>query len=98
MEIDYADPNLAQLVFDPAFSARLAPEVVTAFRRRIQQIQAAPDERDFRALKSLHFEKLKGKRSHQYSMRLNRQYRLILEFEGSEPSKRVVVVGIEDYH
>jgi len=31
-------------------------------------------------------------------MRLNDQFRLILEFEGSGAGKTVVVVGIEDYH
>jgi proteic killer suppression protein len=64
----------------------------------MQQIRAAPDERLFYAVKSLHFEKLKGDRSHQYSMRLNDQWRLILEFEGEGPSKVVWIIGIEDYH
>lgn len=72
--------------------------IVKVFRRRIQMISAATDERDFRALKSLHFEKLKGDRSHQHSMMLNDQWRLILEFEGSSSEKMVVVMGIEDYH
>ena len=52
----------------------------------------------FYALKSLHFEKLKGGRAHQYSMRLNDQWRLVLEFETSEAGKIIWVVGIEDYH
>jgi proteic killer suppression protein len=45
----------------------------------MQYIRAASDERDFYALKSLHYEKLHGKRSHQRSMRLNDQFRLILQ-------------------
>lgn len=72
--------------------------VIKAFRKRMQTIRAAMDERDFYALKSLHFEKLKGDRSHQHSMRLNDQFRLILEYDGTGPDKTVVVVAIEDYH
>ena len=68
------------------------------FRFRIQQIMSFVDEREFYSLKSLHFEKLKGDRSHQHSIRLNDQWRMILEFEGEAPNKRLVVVGNEDYH
>ncbi len=31
-------------------------------------------------------------------IRLNQQWRLILEFEGEAPEKVTVVVSIEDYH
>jgi proteic killer suppression protein len=64
----------------------------------MQTIRAAEDERAFYALKSLHFEKLKGNRSHQHSMRLNDQWRLILQFEQTEEGKIVCIVSIEDYH
>jgi proteic killer suppression protein len=72
--------------------------IVRTFRMRMQTIRAAPDEREFYALKSLHYEKLKGKRSHQRSMRLNNQYRLILEIEKDPRGNVVVVIDIEDYH
>ena len=42
------------------------------------------------------FEKLKGDRARQHSMRLNDQWRLILEFEGAAPDETVVIVSIED--
>ena len=58
-------------------------------------IRAAPDERDFYAMKSLHFEKM---RSNNHSMRLNNQYRLIIELKSESQVKTVVIVGIEDYH
>ena len=72
--------------------------ITRQFRKRMQIIRAAQDERDFYALKSLHYEKLKGKREHQHSMRLNDQFRLILEYEGTGSDKTNVIVGIEDYH
>ena len=79
-------------------SQEFAQAVAERYRSRINLIRNAPDERDFYALKSLHFEKLAGDRAGQYSMRLNLQWRLILEFEGEAPEKTVVVVEIADYH
>lgn len=64
----------------------------------MQMIRGARDERDFYALKSLHFEKLKGDREGQYSIRLNQQWRLILEIEKRSNSSTVVIVSIVDYH
>lgn len=83
---------------DPAATSGLPPGAVKAFRKRMQLIRAAIDERDFYQLKSLHYEKLKGKRSHQHSMRLNDQYRLVLEYEDKSSEKIAVIVAIEDYH
>lgn len=98
MEVRFADACLDRLETDPREDCGFSEAVVTAFRKRIQMIRAAPDERVFYNLKSLRFEKLKGARSHQYSMRLNDQWRLIVELEGKGPDKAVVVVAIEDYH
>jgi toxin HigB-1 len=98
MEVRFADARLERLEVDAKYDAGFQQSLVSLFRRRMQQIRAAADERDFYSLKSLHFEKLKGDRSHQHSMRLNDQWRLILEFEGSAPNKTVVIIAIEDYH
>jgi toxin HigB-1 len=80
------------------FNAGFPREIVRAYRKLVQVIRNAPDERTFYGLKALHFEKLKGKRHHQRSMRLNNQWRLIVEIKPSQPKNIVVVVGIEDYH
>jgi toxin HigB-1 len=98
MEIDYADEDLKRLATDPSFDGGHSREVVKAFRKRVQLIQAAVDERDFYALKSLHFEKLVGDRQGQHSMRLNKQWRLILTLEKRGNGKTVVVIEIADYH
>ncbi len=100
MKVRHAKADLERLEREAGFTAGYSEDVVTPFRRRMQQIRAAIDERAFYALKSLHFEKLKGARSHQRSMRLNDQWRLIVELqEGLDgQGKTLVVVGIEDYH
>ena len=53
---------------------------------------------DWHALKSLHFERLKGKREGQHSVRLNAQWRLVLEIQGKSPCKIVGIIEIVDYH
>jgi proteic killer suppression protein len=98
MEIAFADDSLDRLETDPAYTAGFSGAVVKAYRKRVQQIRAATDERTFYSLKSLHFEKLKGDREGQYSMRLNDQWRLIVELTGSAPAKVVRIVEIVDYH
>ncbi len=97
MEVRFKDQNLDRLEADATFIGD-NPSIVRAFRKVMQQIRAAQDERVFYSLKSLRFEKLKGSRKHQHSMRLNDQWRLILEIEGADPHKTIVVVSIEDYH
>jgi proteic killer suppression protein len=98
MEVDFDDASCERLEADESYDAGFGREVVRAFRKRLQLIRAAPDERDFYALKSLHFEKLKGAREGQYSIRLNAQWRLILRFTKREEKKVVVIVAITDYH
>jgi proteic killer suppression protein len=98
MEVDHDDDQLDRVEHDKRATAGHGDAVDKAFRRRMQQIRSAADERDFYALKSLHFEKLKGPRKHQHSMRLNDQWRLILELRGEGSSKRVGIIEIDDYH
>lgn len=98
MDVEFADEQWDQLETELNFNAGLAREIVRAYRKLIQFIRSAPDERTFYGMKSLHFEKLKGNRGHQRSMRLNHKWRLIVEIRPSQPNNVVVVVGIEDYH
>jgi len=98
MDVEFDDENLDRLDIDAHFTAGLPQEVVRSYRKRMQQIRAFKDEREFYALKSLHFEKLKGDRNGQSSVRLNLQWRLIIEVRGSHPCKVIGIVEIVDYH
>ena len=98
VEVEFASKDLDRLETDPAFTAGLPQDVVRAFRKRMQFIRGAVDERDLRNWKSNRFKKLKGDRAHQHSMRLNDQWRLILEIRDADPKNIVVVVSVEDYH
>lgn len=98
MEVEFVDESLDRLETDIQFTAGFDRATVKGFRKVMQVVRAAPDERDFYALKGLHFEKLEGARSHQRSMRLTAKWRLILELDGQVPNKVVRIIGIEDYH
>src|SRR6266571_694809 len=97
MRVSFRSRKLEALETE-ASDAGYPAEAVKAFRKRMQFLRAAADERDLRAMKSLRFEKLKGARSHQFSLRLNDQWRLILEIEEQGNAKTMVIVEIEDYH
>lgn len=98
MDVRHLIRKLERLEFDRHYLGGFGPDVVKAFRRRMQFVRAAQDERDFYAMKSLHYEKLKGQRSHQRSMRLNDQFRLVIEREQNAIGTTVIIAGVEDYH
>ncbi len=98
-EIRFKDESLEKLQYEDVKRDRAYPRgIAQRFRKRLQAIRGATGEHDLYALKGNGFEKLQGKREHQHSMRLNDQWRLILEIQEGNPKKIVWVVGIEDYH
>jgi proteic killer suppression protein len=96
MDVRFKQASLNHLETDPDFNHGLAAGVVKAYRMRMQQIRATPDERVFWALKSLDFESLYGKSDQQYSMKINDQWRLIIELEPTPSGKVVVVADLEE--
>jgi len=98
MNVRHTDRKLERLETDRGYTAGFGKDVVSSYRRKMQFIRSAKDERDFYAWKSLHYEKLKGNRSHQRSMRLNDQFRLILEIQKDAVGNLAVIISIEDYH
>lgn len=98
MEVRFGDDDLDRLEFDPRFTANLPPEVVTRYRKVLYFIRQATDERELRAWPALRFEKLKEAKDGEYSMRLNRQWRLLADLEGSAPNKIVVLRKIDNHY
>lgn len=98
MEVAHRDANLERLEEDSTFSGGWPPNIVKAFRKKMQSIRSATDERDIRHITGNRLEKLQKPRDHQHSVRLNDQWRLILEIKGTAEAKRIEIVAIEDYH
>ena len=98
MDVEYDDPVLEQL----ATQADCAPkgwsrDVIRSYRKKVQIIRNATDERDLRNMRGLRLEKLKGDREGQFSIRLNDQFRLVLTFK-SAADRTAVILEIVDYH
>ena len=99
MKIEYDDEELRRLAEEADFRPRQwGRDLVVAYRKKIQVLDSAKDERDLRAMRSLNLEKLKGDRTGQYSIRLNDQFRLILTFRTEDDGRVVVVLELVDYH
>ena len=90
--------RLEELYYEEEGAQKYPPEVVEAFFHVMTVIEAAVDIREFYSLKSLHFEKLKGKRKDDHSMRLNKQYRLTMKIEKDEKGSTLLIIDIKDYH
>lgn len=97
MRFCFAHRKLKRLYTEEKGAHKYPEGVVDGFFDVIGIIDSAKDERDLYALKGLRYEKLEGKRSHQRSLRLNDQFRLIVERAEDEEGKFFWIIGIEDY-
>ena len=97
MEVRFDDPDLDDLETNVRAKPKFPTGVIKTFRKRLWQIRAAHDERDFRGNRGFNFESYQEVAGH-YSIRINDQYRLIFRFEQDSGAKTVVIVAIKDYH
>jgi proteic killer suppression protein len=98
MEIVFADEELALIETDEAGKTRLPVAVIKSARRKLTVLRAITDDRGLRNWKSLHYEKLKGDREGQRSIRVNDQYRMVFELDDAADPQVITVIAIEDYH
>jgi proteic killer suppression protein len=98
MEIEFADPALKLIETDEAGLTRLPVAVIKSARRKLTVLRAAPDDRTMRNWKSLHYEKLKGDREGQRSIRINNRYRMVFKLDSETYPQTITVLAIEDYH
>lgn len=98
MDFEFVNRKLERLYTGEKGARRYPPEVVDAFFKVMQMIRGAKNEQDLRAMKHLHFEKLKGRRKHQRSLVLHGLYRLIVELVEDDEGTYLSIVEIVDYH
>jgi toxin HigB-1 len=83
---------LDRLYYKGTGTQKYPTEVADAFFETMSIIAAAMDIRDLYAMKSLHFEKLSGKRKEERSVRLT------MMLEEDEQGNFLLILDIEDYH
>ena len=99
MEVRFTCPKLESLEGDEeTCEGAYSIGVANKYRRIMNIIRSALNEHDFRSMRSLYFKKLKGKRDHEHSFRINDQWRLIVEIESNEEGNIIHIKKIEDYH
>lgn len=79
-------------------ASKYSNAVIEAFFEVMNIIDAAEDEQDLYTYKSLRYKKLKGKRKDQHSLRLNDQFRLVVQSQRDEAGKLILVIELIDYH
>src|SRR5262249_29098643 len=98
MDVKFADEDLRRLATDPDYQGGYSTEGIRSYRQKVQFLKDAPDERTIRNWRSLNYERLKGKRKHEWSIRLNGPWRLILQRQETDAGVTLVLTGIEQYH
>jgi proteic killer suppression protein len=98
MNIIFVDTRLALVETDQAGQTQLPVAVIKSVRRKLVVLRSAVDDRSLRNWKSLHYEKLKGNREGQRSIRVNDQYRMIFEIDETTEPQTIKILKIEDYH
>jgi len=98
MKVRYVDEQTALVETNQAHKLRLPVVVVKVVRRRIRVLRQCLDERDIRAIPSFHYEKLKGKRDGQRSIRINDQWRLIVHVDRECDPIEIEIVEISNHY
>lgn len=99
MEIEFDDPDLEEMAFDPKYIGRYPQSIVRAYRRCLRYLMDAPDRRAIYNFPGFHFKKLTGDLSGLCQLRLNDQYRLRIRFMKQEDAReKICVVYVGDDH
>jgi len=97
MRFTFKSKKLELLYTEEKGAQKYDPAVVDAFFEVMAIIAAAVDEQDLRKFKSLHYEKLKGSLQHLHSLRLNDQFRLIVERVADEQGRLLLLIDIDPH-
>jgi proteic killer suppression protein len=89
----FADKE-AEKLFNRQASRKLPPDIQQPARRKLEILAAAERLDDLRIPPANHLERLSGNRANQYSIRINKQWRICFEWQNSNAYN----VEIVDYH
>ncbi len=97
MKVEFADSKLEKLYYEGKGTKNYSDNIIKSFFKKIQIIKNAKNENDLRALKSNHFEKIKGQKN-LYSIRLNISYRLEFSIEKDNECKIILIIKISNHY
>ena len=82
MVVNFRDDCLRDFFVEDARSKKIPSELESRLFRKIQMIDDAMTDEDLRAPPSNRFEKLRGNLKGFHSIRVNKQWRLIFQWDG----------------
>ena len=95
MIVSFRDDWLRAFFVDDVRSRNIPSDLESRLFRKLQMIDDATTDQDLRVPPSNHFEKLRGKLADFHSIRVNKQWRLIFQWDGdrgeatgAEPRRR----------
>lgn len=101
MHVIFTTLELEQLYLIPVDNIKgklpFQRSLIERYKNRIALLESIEKITDLYSFKSLHFEKLKGNRTGLSSIRLNDQYRLIIE-QVNEEEIKILIVEISKHY
>jgi plasmid maintenance system killer protein len=97
MEVEFADPDLAELYTDMTRDADFPQGIGKKFRWVVQQIRNAAKKNQLYQIRSLRLKKLE-RPGNDERMWLNDKYRLEMVFSGEPPDERVTILRISNHY
>src|SRR5687768_17225663 len=98
MIVQFSNAYMEKLFQDKAVPGKpkYSREVIAKFKKTILMLQFADNIREIRSFKGLNFEALKGDLKGFYSVRIDKQYRLILSIDRNEKITLVEFITVHD--
>ncbi len=97
MIVSFRDEWLRAFFIQDEYSRNIPADLESRLFRKSQMIDDATTDKDLRVPPSNHFEKLSGKLAEFYSIRINKQWRLIFRWNGSRGEASDVYLDDHSY-
>ena len=97
MIVSFRDDWLRALSVGDVRSRNIPSDLESRLFRKLQMIDDATTDQDLRVPPSNHFEKLRGKLADFHSIRVNKQWRLIFDWDGGRGEARRVYLDDHSY-
>lgn len=93
----FRDDWLRAFFDDDVRSKKISPDLESRLFRKLQMIDDATTDQDLRVPLSSHFEKLRGDLAAFHSIRVNKQWRLIFQWDGAKGEASGVYLDDHNY-
>ena len=97
MIVSFRDEWLSDFFVKDKRSRHIPPDLESRLFRKLQMIDDATTDQDLRTPPSNHFEKLRGDLAGFHSIRVNKQWRLIFQWDGGRGEAESVYLDDHSY-